>query len=534
MAEWNGIRHITVVDRLNELVAEKPQALCCQLGEYSQTYESMHRRAVEIAGSIAALGIEPGSRVATLAPNRAEVLELFFGMAVSGAIQVPLNPFLKGSFLQHQLVDAAPTAIFTDAAGWGAVEPVLDSVASIQYVILFDPDEEALKDPRVLDYRSLPSGPAPEVELTPSTTMSILYTSGTTGQPKGCILSHGYYTRAGQIDAELARVTEDDVWFSCLPLFHAGAVLKVIMTSLMAGVPFHVEPGFSATQFFQRISETGATIASAVGTMAAMIMKSPPTPYDQDHRLRIFNAAPLSPDLVEPFMERFNTDAWVESFGQTECVPALAGDPFGERDRASAGKAPRDLEVALLDDDLQEVAPGEVGEICIRPRHRFALFDGYWNNPEATVEAFRGLWYHTGDYGRQKPSGNIAFVDRKKDALRVRGENVSSMELEAAIARHPDVVEAAVHAVPSAVEEDDIKACLVARAEAVLSPEELFNWLRDHVPYYAVPRYVELLEELPKNPVNRVLKMVLRERGVTPQTWDFRSLGLVIDKASRR
>ena len=534
MSEWNGIRHITVVDRLRELVTEKPDHLCCQMGEYTQTYESMHRKACEIAGSIAALGISPGNRVATLAPNRFEVLELFFGLAAAGTIQVPLNPFLKGSFLQHQLADAAATAIFVDTAGWGALEPILNGLASIQYVVLLDGVPEGLDDPRVLSYGALPSGPAPEVELTPSSTMSVLYTSGTTGQPKGCILSHGYYVRAGQIDMELARLTNGDVFFTCLPMFHAGGVLKVVMPSLMAGVPFHVDPAFSASRFFQRVSETGATIASAVGTMAAMILKSPPSPYDKDHRLRLFNAAPIAPEAVGPFMERFGVDAWVESFGQTECVPALAGDPRGERDRASAGKAPRDLEVALLDDEFQQVAPGVVGEICLRPRHRYALFDGYWNNPEATVEAFRGLWYHTGDYGREKPSGNIAFVDRKKDALRVRGENVSSMELETAIARHPDIIEAAVHAVPSEIEEDDIKACLVARADATLSPAELFSWLREYVPYYAVPRYVELVEELPKNQVNRVLKMVLRERGITPGTWDFRSLGLVIERAERR
>jgi crotonobetaine/carnitine-CoA ligase len=534
MAEWNGIRHITVVDRIRELVATKPDTLCWKMGDHDRSYFSVEKRAKQIAGSLAALGIEPGDRVATLAPNRWELIDLFFGLAWAGVIQVPLNPFLKGSFLQHQLADASPSVVFTDEAGWRALVPIIDTVGSIRHVVLLDGGSAELDDPRVSDYGSLPTGKVPKPELTPASTMSIVYTSGTTGQPKGCVLSHGYYTRAGQIDKELARLTEDDVFLTCLPMFHAGAQLKVIMTALMTGIPFHVEPTFSASAFFQRVSETGATIASAVGTMAAMIVASPPSPYDKDHRLRLFNAAPLSLDGCEKFMERFGVDAWVESYGQTECVPALAGDPYGVRDRSSAGRAPRDLEVALLDDDLQEVPVGEVGEICIRPRHRFAMFDGYWNNPVATLEAYHGIWYHTGDYGRVVASGNIAFVDRKKDALRVRGENVSSLELEAAIAKHPDVVEAAVHSVPSELEEDDIRVCVVVRDGATLEPEEFFGWLGENMPYYAVPRYVDQLDALPKNPVNRVLKTVLRDTGVGADTWDFRSLGLVVERAARR
>lgn len=534
MADWNGIRHITVVDRLQELAATKPDALCCQMGSYARTYRDMEVRAEELAGSLAALGIAAGSRVATLSPNRPELLDLFFGLANAGMIQVPLNPYLKGAFLQHQLTDSSPAVVFTDGAGIDALQPFLDELTSVQHVVLLDDIGGDQVDPRILRYSELPEGHAGEPCLTPASTMAILYTSGTTGQPKGCIASHGYYTRAGQIDAELARLGESDVFLTCLPLFHAGSQLKVVMPALMAGIPFHVEPTFSASSFFQRISETGATIASAVGTMAAMILASPPSRYDSDHRLRLFNAAPLAPDACGPFMERFAVDAWTEAFGLTECVPAMAADPYGERDRASAGRAVRDVEIALLDEECNEVPEGEVGEICLRPRHRYALFDGYWNNPEATVAAFAGLWFHTGDFGRRKESGNVAFVDRKKDALRVRGENVSSTELEAAITRHADIVEAAVHAVPSDLEEDDIKACVVLRPGAALDRAEFFDWLRTHLPYFAVPRYVEQLDQLPKNPVNRVLKTTLRDRGVTADTWDFRAMGLIIARSERR
>lgn len=534
MADWNGIRHITVVDRLRELAAEKPDALCCRMGDYTHTYSSMLARATEVAGNMSALGVGLASRVATLAPNRPELIELFFGLAVAGIIQVPLNPFLKGAFLHHQLADSAPEIVLTDEAGLRALLPVIDEVPTLRHVVLFDPIPAEVDDPRVIAFAELPQGSATLPDLTPASTMTLLYTSGTTGQPKGCVLSHGYYVRAGQIDAELARLTDEDVFLTCLPLFHAGSQLKVLMPALMGGVPFHVEPSFSASQFFQRVTETGATIASAVGTMAAMILAAPASDFDRGHRLRLFNAAPVSVSACAAFTERFGVDVWNEAFGQTECVPVLTGNPYGERDRTSAGRPVRDLEVALLDDDLQQVPLGEVGEICVRPRHRFALFDGYWNNPEATLSSFSGLWYHTGDYGRELPSGNVSFVDRKKDALRVRGENVSSLELETAIGTHPDIVEAAVHAIPSDVEEDDIKACVVVREGVRLDPTEFFTWLTDNVPYYAVPRYVEQLDALPKNPVNRILKTVLREAGITATTWDFRTLGLTINKENRR
>jgi crotonobetaine/carnitine-CoA ligase len=191
--------------------------------------------------------------------------------------------------------------------------------------------------------------------------------------------------------------------------------------------------------------------------------------------------------------------------------------------------------VRIVDDDDVEVPPGEVGEIVVRPLEPDSLFSGYWGRDAETVHTFRNLWHHTGDYGRMDAEGFVTFVDRKKDALRRRGENVSSMELEAAILRHPRITEVAVHAVESAVTEDDIKACLVTAAgEAEVKPDELFEFLAGHLPYFAVPRYVELVPELPKNALGRVLKHELRARGVTPATWDFEKLGLTVERGQRR
>jgi crotonobetaine/carnitine-CoA ligase len=244
--------------------------------------------------------------------------------------------------------------------------------------------------------------------------------------------------------------------------------------------------------------------------------------------------APLTPADQERFKERFGIEPWTEVYGQTECVPLCVSPRTGPRDRAGCGVGAPDLEVALLDEQMQPVRDGEVGEICIRPREPQAMFDGYWNQPQATLDAFRGLWYHTGDAGRKLPSGEYTFVDRKKDALRRRGENVSSIELEVAIRNHPKVADVAIHAVPSPVSEDDIKACVVLVPGEATEPEELFVFFRDNLPYYALPRYVEILDDLPRNAVNRVMKHVLKERPMTDGVWDFEALGLTVSREQRR
>ncbi|GAA4544043.1 AMP-binding protein [Pseudonocardia xishanensis] len=534
MQQWNGIQHLTVCELLAEKVEKHPDRTFATMGGWTATYAEIDARATEVAGQIHALGVRPGDRVATLSPNRYELLELLMGLAKLGVVQVPLNPYLRGEFLSHQLRDSAPSIILTDSPGWASVQPVLHEVPSLRTAVLFDAAADSSAEITTHRYHELSTGPVPDVALTAASTMAIVYTSGTTGQSKGCVLSHGYYTRCGQIDAELLQLTDDDVFFTTLPLFHGGSQLKGVMPSMTAGIPIVIEESFSASGFFKRLTETGATVASGVGSMGPMLLATPLSAYDRAHSLRVYNLSPLAEDLQREFNERFATDVWTESYGQTECVPSLSNAPGGPRDRGSNGHPIRDLEVALLDDHGQPVPDGEVGEICLRPRHRYAMFDGYWGRPEDTLEAFRGLWYHTGDFGVLRVSGSIKFADRKKDALRVRGENVSSIELEVTISRHPAVAEVAVHALKSEVGEDDIRACIVLAEGQEIEWAEFFEFLKANVPYFAVPRYVEILAELPKNSAFRVQKHQLRDKGMTAETIDFRALGLTIAREDRR
>ncbi|MGO4385529.1 AMP-binding protein [Specibacter sp. RAF43] len=537
MDSWQGIRHYTVLDRLDELIADCPTRTFARFQDWAPTYAEIGERSSRLAGQFHALGLEPGDRIATLSPNRYELLEVLIGTAKLGAIHVPLNPFLRGEFLRHQLEDSEASAIITDELGWNALLPLLGELTSLKRVILLDrvaPKETGPTPVQVIQYDQMPSGPAPSVALTAESTMTIMYTSGTTGQPKGCILSHGYYARAGQTLTEIMQLNADDVFLTPLPLFHGGAHLNSMMAALDAGIPIVFLPGFSASNFFKTATEVGATIANGVGALATMLLASPPSEFDRAHKIRLFNLSPVNADQRMKLTQRFGIDPWSESYGQTECVYQTLGSPYGERDRDSNGKPLRDLNMALLDDNGQIVPEGEVGEICIQPRHRFAMFDGYWRRPEATLEAFKEGWYHTGDYGVLRESGSIRFVDRKKDALRVRGENVSSMELEGALARHPAVSNAAVHAVAGDMGDDEIKACLVLEPGSAVDPEGFFNWMAKNLPYFAVPRYVETVDQLPINQVGRVQKHLLRDRGLTDATWDFQSLGLRIERSARR
>jgi len=432
-------------------------------------------------------------------------------------------------------LDSDASVLVADAEGLEAARPLLAELPDLQTVVVLDEEVPAVAGARVVSWAQATTsdGQVPSVELGPEDLFSIMYTSGTTGLPRGCLLSHGYYCRSGLTIVNALDLDDDDAIFSTLPLFHGGARLMVLMTGLQKGIPVAFDGHFSARAFFPRAIETGATVVIGLGSMGAALLALPPSEHDRAHQIHTMMIAPMTVSDQERYRERFGIDPWVEVYGQTECVPVTCSPRKGVRDRASCGVPAADLEVALLDDEGNEVPDGTAGEICIRPKAPTAMFSGYWNNPEATVEAYRHLWYHTGDMARHRESGALQFVDRKKDSMRRRGENVSSMELEAAIRLHPAVADVAVHAVPSPLAEDDIKAVIVL-AGSRPSPEELFAYLRDNLPYFAIPRYIEFLDELPRTAVGRVMKYELRARGLSGEVWDFEALGLTVAKEDRR
>ncbi|WP_067671504.1 AMP-binding protein [Nocardia miyunensis] len=533
-----GHQHV-VGELLRHRASAYPDRPYCYVAGKGYTFAELDRRSDEVAAGFAAHGVGKGDRVALLMPNRIEFIEAYFGLAKLGAIQVPLNAFLKGDFLRHQLADSRASVVILDNAGYAAVEPLLEHLPELRLLVPLDPppSDRPASTVEVLAFDDVVAsggGTPPQVQVSLDDPMSILYTSGTTGFPKGCVLPHGYYARVGRVAIHGLELTEDDSLFAPLPMFHLSGGIFMLISALIMGIPVHYAPQFSAKTFMSDAVAAEATVVLGVGAMSLALLSTPPGPADRAHRIRAMMVAPLGPADQERFRERFGIDPWTEVYGQTECMPVTVTPISAPRDPAGCGVAAPDLEVALLLDDLTVAPDGEVGEICLRPREKFAIFDGYWDNSAATLKSFQGLWYHTGDFARRLPSGQIAFVDRKSDALRRKGENVSSLELENAIRRISAVADVAVHGVPAETTEDEIKACIVLKPDMSITPVELFEFFRTELPYFAIPRYIEILESLPVNAMNRVMKHQLRARPNGDDVWDFTKLGLAVAAADRR
>jgi crotonobetaine/carnitine-CoA ligase len=526
-------------DLLRERAEATPDALCVESGSSRRSFAELDQRSDLLASGLASLGVGVGDRVAVLMTNRVEAVELLFGCAKLGAIDVPLNAFLKGSFLAYQLRDSGARAIAVDEPGHRAIAQIAADVPELEAAIAVDAAVEPIPDLATIPYGELLTATAavPDLGLAPSAVMTLLYTSGTTGMPKGCMLSHGYYGHSAALWSELFGMTPADIAFAPTPFFHVTARMNLFVAALVAGAGTVLEPEFVVSTAIERVAATGATLFAGVGAMGLGMLAQPPSPSDRENSLRTVLCAPWTEEQQRQFEARFDCEVWAEVYGQTECQP-ITIIPRTERDRPRGlrvlGRPAAHLELRVVDDDDREVERGAAGELVLRPRVPEAMFKGYWGKPEATAEAWRNLWHHTGDVVRIGTDGAVEFVDRRKDSIRRRGENVSSVEVEGAILAHPAVYEVAVHGVQSAVGDEEIKACIVVAEGAEIESPELFAYFKESLPYFAVPRYVELLDELPRNALGRVMKQVLRDRGAGEGTWDLVEMGLRIDRSTRR
>jgi crotonobetaine/carnitine-CoA ligase len=325
------------------------------------------------------------------------------------------------------------------------------------------------------------------------------------------------------------RHSESDVVFSCLPMFHANASITGCYTALLAKATFAMSKQFSLSTFMSEIAEHKATHTNVMGSILILLMKQAPAANDSNNTLKVINAIPLIPDALA-FEKRFGVKL-ITMFGATETAICMAS-PFDEETKpASCGIALPHFEVRIVDDNDNECPRGTKGEIIVRGMVPFNQMAGYYNNPQATLEVWLNLWYHTGDFGTQDDEGYFYFVDRKKDAIRRRGENISSYEVEEVVNSHPDVLESAAIAVRDQVmTEDEVKIFVILREDRTLDAKDLTLFCKDRMAYFMVPRFVEFVDELPKTPNQKVQKFALRERGNTEKTWDREAAGIKIER----
>jgi crotonobetaine/carnitine-CoA ligase len=499
-----------------------------RFGPIERSFEKVAGDAARAAGNLAAGGVGRGDRVALLCENRIELLDLVLGCAWLGAIAVPLNAALRGPQLTHALTNSCASRIAVDGGLLHALATA-DLPASLEAVWAFEAPEEAIALPCPVD--APPAGAAPlarSVEIGPGDTVAILYTSGTTGPAKGVCCPQAQFYWWGICVGEMLGITDDDVLYTCLPLFHTNA-LNAFVQALVAGATFHIGPRFSASRFWRSLDEAGATVSYLLGAMVNILFSRPSDPGDRAHRVRVALAPGTPAGLFDAFTSRFGVQL-VEGYGSTETNCTIAA-PWTAQRAGYMGPVRTGFEARVVDEHDVDVAAGEPGELVLRSSEPFSFATGYFGMAEKTVEAWRNLWFHTGDRVVCEADGWFRFLDRIKDAIRRRGENISSFEVEHVLLRHPAVVAAAAFPVPSAMAEDEVAVAVVLEPGASVEPRELIEHCIPLLAYFAIPRYLEFVEELPLTENGKVRKAVLRERGITAEMWDREAAGVEIRRA---
>lgn len=543
-ADWHQNEFGTVLDLLETRLEADPDGRYLDVAGTEFSAADVREVASRLASGLVALGVEPGDRVATLMENRPEAMLAWWGIVHAGAVAVPVNSAYKGTYLRHQLADSGARALIVEADFVGRVNGILADLPELSVVVVVggaDPGNERVAGHAVglsWDDLAATGGTWRRPSARPQDLATFVYTGGTTGPSKGCMLSHAYHgALSTQIGICWGRTADDVVW-TPLPLFHYNAILVAVVGPLLYGGRSAIYRRFSVSNFWPEMNRTGATITSTLGTMAYLLANDVDRPEmpgsgrpEANTTLRLMGAAPLPVEIDRTLKERFSIDTFSGAFGVTE-ASLISWQPPSIRNKPNAaGIANREyFDVRIFDDDDNEVPVGSEGEIVVRPIRPHVMFEGYWSQPQATLNASRNWWFHTGDIGRLDEDDYLFFIDRKADYLRRRGENISSFEVESTIMGHEAIADAVVHAVPSELTEDDLKITATLKAGSDLDPETLFRWCIDHLPYFALPRYIEFRPDLPRSPVGRVLKRELRDEGVTAATWDADAAGVDYEK----
>jgi carnitine-CoA ligase len=491
-------------------------------GDASFSYEAAPAIAARFAGTLVAAGIRPGDRVALMCSNRPEFMECFLGCAWLGAVMVPINVASRGPQLQHILANSGARLLIVEAELLGALEHVVLDDLALERIWLIGGPAAAPFDRIAVSDVPPRSAAIAAGSTDPAQLLAILYTSGTTGPSKGVCCPQAQYFWWGAHGIRNLEIREGDVLCTTLPLFHTNA-LGAFYQALLSGSTLVAEPRFSASRYWQSLIDRNASVTYLLGAMVPILLSREPSAQERSHRVRCALSPGVPANLFGVFQERSGIHL-IDGYGSTE-TNFVIGSTAAEQRPGSMGTVRDGFDARVLDANGEETRPGEPGELVLRSDEELAFATGYFAMPDKTADAFRDGWFHTGDRVVREADGHFRFVDRLKDAVRRRGENISSFEVEQVLLSHPEVGNAAVFAVPSELAEDEVMAAIVRQPGSRLTEDALAEFCRPRLARFAVPRFIEFFDTLPTTENGKVQKFKLRDRGVTANTWDCDASG---------
>jgi crotonobetaine/carnitine-CoA ligase len=530
----------TIGNILADKVARIPKKIFLLWEDRSFTYADIDAMTNRYANGFLESGVRKGDHVAVLMSNCPEFFGVIWGLGKIGAVAVPINTAAKGEMLRYFIDQSDSTFVVLDSDSCQRVKEVSVSIPKVQAYFFHSPDSKNgnnfnITNSKIINFDVLENGKnsRPSLDIVRFDDIHlIMYTSGTTGPSKGVMSPHSQGHAVGMSVARNYGYRSDDVLFTCLPLFHGNALWYTCYAALWSDAAIALVPRFSASNFWEDIRRMGATQFNSLGAMTNIIWKIPPSPQDSNHKLRQCMTVPVPREIYSEMQERYHLTltsvyAMTENFAVTLFTP---DDPIEKV--GSAGKSRGEALLKIVDDERQSIGVNEVGEICIKPTSDGLMMKGYYKMPEATAREFHEGWFYTGDRGYLDADGYLFFVDRKKESIRRRGENISAYEVELIISRHPSILEVAAVPVSSELSEDDVMVYVVLKPGETLTHSEVVYFAAENMSYFMVPRFVEFIEELPKTPSEKLEKYKLKKSAEErrEQLWDREQEGIQIKR----
>jgi crotonobetaine/carnitine-CoA ligase len=517
----------TISAILSEEAKENPGKLFIMEGKQTFSYKDIEEQSCRIANSLLQMNVKVGDKICGLLCNSFEHVCIWLAVGKIGAVFVPVNVLLDVNLISYTINDSDARILILDQGSIAKLGSIQEQIKNIEKVIVID-GREQLSTSRweVWTYNQLLQGsPQPaNIQVKGTDLSTILYTSGTTGLPKGVMLSHEYFVVGGELMIDKLKQGTEDIFYSTLPFYHIMGQISGVCCPICAGAQVVLAKRFSVSQYWSDVRKYGCTCSCLTGAQVNYLYQQPSGPEDAKHNLRIISAFPVTGNIAEGFESRFGVKLR-NIYGLTEALLPLIGPAEGTNKAGSLG-LPTDYEVRIADDTDHELPDYEVGNIVIRPKKTSRrIFDGYYKKPEATIEMIKHCWFHTGDMGFKDSDGFIWFAGRKKDVIRFRGENISPDQVENIINTHPKVAETCIIGVPSPASEEDVKALVRLKEGQRLKPEELIAFCEDKMTSFMIPRYVEFVDSLPKTATDKFEKFKLKANWKTPKTWDREEVG---------